>query len=74
MADPLIVPAGEGGLITSNGMTSLELLIPGFIADGDSETDVPPMMLFLTACMIRSMQEDGFFHEQIEWMENQRQS
>jgi hypothetical protein len=74
MRDPLVVPAGEGGLITSDGMTRLQLLIPSEIADGPSDQAIPPMLLYLMACIFRGESDGEFFQDQIEWMERQSRS
>lgn len=59
---------GEAALFTSNGMTELQMLVPT-IPDG---TSVPILMLFLTACMLRSASDADFLKEQVEWLTDQK--
>lgn len=72
--EPFIVPAGEGGLITTGGMTGLELLVPACIHQATDGRPVPDMLLFLTACLIRAQNDEGFLGEQLEWLDSQRES
>lgn len=72
--EPFVVPAGEGGLITTGGMTGLELLVPACIHQATDSRIVPDMLLFLTACLIRAQSKEGFIEEQLEWLKAKGQA
>lgn len=60
---PTTIPSGEAAVITANGMTELELVLPEF-----DEGDVPEPALFLVACAMRFHQDPDFVHEQLNWL------
>ena len=65
MTDEDVVPATEAALMTNNGMTGLELLIPHC-------DDVPPLALFLLACCTRAHTNEYFIADMLEWLEDFR--
>lgn len=63
-----ILPANEAALVTIDNMTDLSLLLP---EDIDPNANVPPAVRFLTACMVRAEQEEGWAQEMVAWMDAQ---
>lgn len=67
---PHLVPKGEAALVTSHGMRGLVLLIPNF---DDKNAPVDPMVIFLTACLVRFHTDEDFVKDQLDWFEAQKQ-
>lgn len=63
-----VVPRTEAAIVTVNGMTGLELLIPKMAP----EDTVPDLALLLTALLIRCDKDPDFVREQLDWMDNHR--
>lgn len=73
--EPSLVPPGEAAIVTSDNMNGgLRLLLPrSLMENDDKKTQVPSMVIYLTACAMRSEDEE-FVKEQIAWFESRPRS
>ena len=61
-----LIPKSEAAIVTADGGTRLELLLPEY---GHDE-EVPALVLYLTACLLRSEDEE-FKSEMVAWFQSQ---
>ena len=58
------VPSTEAAIITADGMTDVELVMPVLIDD----EELPEAALFLVACAIRYHDDPKFVQAQLAWL------
>ncbi len=58
------VPSTEAAIITADGMTDVELVMPVLIDD----EELPEAALFLVACAMRYHADPAFVQEQLAWL------
>ena len=63
--DSTVLPATEAALVTFDGGTGLQFLMPVF---GEDE-QVPQLMVALAACGIRLLEDPEFLGELLRWLE-----
>lgn len=66
--EPTMLPADEAALVTTNGMTELEFLMPEF---GEDE-EVPDLVVMLMAVMLRLQNDPAFVADMHEWLDENR--
>ncbi|WP_230532903.1 hypothetical protein [Microvirga roseola] len=59
----MVVPPNEAALVTSGGMSDLELVLPDL-----GDRDLPEIAIFLVACAMRFHSDPDFVQEQLEWL------
>jgi hypothetical protein len=62
------LPKGECAIVSTDNMTSLELLLPD---EPDGEKIIPPTLAFMMACVLRYTHDPDFVADQLAWLRTQ---
>jgi hypothetical protein len=60
----LAIPSTEAAIITANGMSDIEIVMP----DYPDDRDLPDVVLFLVACAMRYYDDPVFVEAQLAWL------